>query len=82
VRKEAAVSRHCRLRGVAQSRVPRVPAAGSTSARWACAPGADTIGQRVRTIARDAWQGLRKRVEQLWAQGRSCTQILEVWMPA
>ena len=82
VRKEEAVTRHFRLSCVAQSLVQRVPASGSTADRFACAPGEDTVGQRVRTIARDALHGLRKLVEQLLAQGRSCTQILEVLMPA
>lgn len=81
-RTEAAVKRHRRFRGVAQSLVPRVPASGSTSDRLACAQGEDTVGPRVRTIARDALQGLLKLVEQRLAQGRSCMQSLEVLMPA
>jgi hypothetical protein len=81
-RKEAAVTRHCRLRGLAQSLVQRPPASGSTSERVAFAQGASPVGQRVRTIARDALHGLRKFVEQLLMQGRSCEQILEVLMPA
>jgi hypothetical protein len=81
VRKEEAVTRHCRLSCVAQSLVQRAPASGSTSDRFAFAQGEDTVGQRVRTIARDALHGLLKLVEQLLAQGRSCTQILEVLMP-
>jgi len=82
VRKEEAVTRHFRLSCVAQSLVQRVPASGSTSDRFAFAQGEDTVGQRVRTIAREALHGLLKLVEQLLAQGRSCTQILEVLMPA
>jgi len=82
VRKEEAVTRHFRLSCVAQSLVQRVPASGSTSDRFAFAQGEDTVGQRVRTIAREAFHGLLKLVEQLLAQGRSCTQILEVLMPA
>lgn len=82
VRTEEAVKRHLRLSCVAQSLVQRVPASGSTSDRFAFAQGEDTVGQRVRTIARDALHGLLKLVEQLCAQGRSCMQILEVLMPA
>jgi hypothetical protein len=82
VRTEEAVTRHLRLSCVAQSLVQRAPASGSTSDRFAFAQGEDTVGQRVRTIARDALHGLLKLVEQLLAQGRSCTQILEVLMPA
>ena len=82
VRTEEAVKRHLRLSCVAQSLVQRVPASGSTSDRFAFAQGKDTVGQRVHTIARDALHGLLKLVEQLFAQGRSCMQILEVLMPA
>ena len=82
VRTEEAVNRHLRFSCVAQSLVQRVPASGSTSDRCAFAQGEDTVGQRVRTIARDALHGLLKLVEQLLAQGRSCTQILEVLIPA
>jgi hypothetical protein len=82
VRTEEAVKRHLRFSCVAQSLVQRVPASGATSDRFAFAQGEDTVGQRVRTIARDALHGLLKLVEQLFAQGRSCMQILEVLMPA
>jgi hypothetical protein len=81
-RKEEAVTRHFRWSCVAQSLVQRVPASGSTSDRCAFAQGEDAVGQRVRTIARDALHGLLKLGEQLFAQGRSCTQILEGLMPA
>ena len=82
VRKEEAVKRHFRLSCVAQSLVQQTPASGSATERFAFAQGAITIGQRVRTIARDALQGLLKLVEQLLAQGHSCEHILEVLMPA
>jgi hypothetical protein len=82
VRTEEAGNRHLRFSGVAQSLVQRVPASGSTSERLAFAQGKDTVGQRVHTIARDALHGLLKLVEQLLAQGHSCTQLLEVLMPA
>ena len=81
-RKEEAVTRHFRWSCVAQSLVQRVPASGSNSDRCAFAQGEDAVGQRVRTIARDALHGLLKLGEQLFAQGRSCTQILEGLMPA
>ena len=45
-------------------------------------PGAITTGLKVRTIARDAWQNVRKLVEQVFAQGYSCEHILGVLMPA
>lgn len=82
VRKEEAVKRHFRLRCVAQSLLQQAPASGSATERFAFAQGDITIGQRVRTIARDALKNLLKLVEQLLAQGHSCEQILEVLMPA
>jgi hypothetical protein len=82
VRKEEAVKRHFRLRGVAQSLLQQAPASGSETERFMFAQGAITIGQKVRTIARDALQSLLKLVEQLFAQGHSCEHILGVLMPA
>jgi hypothetical protein len=82
VRKEEAVRRHFRLSCVAQSLVQRAPASGSASERFAFAQGQNTVGQRVRTIARDALHSLLKLVEQLFAQGHSCEHVLEVLMPA
>jgi hypothetical protein len=82
VRKEEAVTRHCRLSCVAQSLLQRTPASGAETKRFAFAQGHDTVGQRVRTLARDAFHGLLRLVERLLAQGRSCEHILEVLMPA
>jgi hypothetical protein len=82
VRKEEAVKRPFRLRGVAQSLRQQAPASGAETARLMFAQGASTIGQKGRTIARDALKSLLKLVEQLFAQGRSCAHILEVLMPA
>jgi hypothetical protein len=82
VRKEEAVTRHFRLSGVAQSLVQRTPASGAETERFTFAQGDVTIGQRVRTIAREALHGLLRLVEYLLAQGRSCEHILEVLMPA
>jgi hypothetical protein len=81
VRKEEAVTRHFRLSCVAQSLVQRTPASGAETERFAFAQGHETVGQRVRTIARDAFHGLLRLVERLFAQGRSCEHILEVLMP-
>jgi hypothetical protein len=82
VRKEEAVKRHFRLSCVAQSLLQQAPASGSETERFAFAQGDSTIGQKVRTIARDALKSLLKLVEQLLAQGHSCEHILEVLMPA
>ena len=67
MRKEEAVKRHFRLSCVAQSLLQQTPASGSATERCAFAQGDITIGQRVRTIARDALQSLLKLVEQLLA---------------
>jgi hypothetical protein len=82
VRKEEAVTRHFRLSCVAQSLLQRTPASGAETERFAFAQGQDTVGQRVRTLARAAFHGLLRLVEHLLAQGRSCEHILEVLMPA
>ena len=82
VRKEEAVTRHFRLSCVAQSLVQRAPASGMASERFAFAQGQSTVGQRVRTIARDALYGLLQLVKQLFAQGHSCEHVLQVLMPA
>jgi hypothetical protein len=82
VRKEEAVKRHFRLSCVAQSLLQQASASGSATERFAFAQGAITIGQKVRTIAREALHSLLKLVEQLLAQGHSCEHILEVLMPA
>jgi hypothetical protein len=81
-RKEEAVPRHFHLSCVAQSLVQRAPASGRKSERLAFAQGQSTVGQRVRTIARDALHSLLKLVEQLFAPGHSCEHVLEVLMPA
>ena len=81
VRKEEAVKRHFRLSCVAQSLLQQAPASGAETERFAFAQGAMSIGQKVRTLARDALKSLLKLVEQLFAQGHSCEHILEVLMP-
>ena len=82
VRKEEAVKHHFRLSCVAQSLVQRVSVEKSTLERFAFAPDHSTVGQKVRTIARETLHGLLQLVERLLAQGQSCERILEVLMPA
>jgi hypothetical protein len=82
VRKEEAVKRPCRWSGVAPSRLQQAPASGADTARCAFAHGAITIGQKVRTRARDAWQSLLKLVEPWFAPGHRGEHMLEVLMPA
>jgi hypothetical protein len=80
-RTEEAVKRHFRWSGVAPSRLQQAPASGAATARFLFAQGAATIGQKVRTIAQEALQSLRKLVEQWLAQGHSWEHMLEVLMP-
>jgi hypothetical protein len=82
VRKEEAVTRHFRLRGVAPSLVQRAPASGADTERCAFAKGETTCGQRCRTIARDVMHGLLQFVAQLCGQGRSCEEILARLIPS
>jgi hypothetical protein len=81
-RKEEAVKRHFHLSCVAQSLLQQAPASGSATERFAFAQGNITIGQKGRTIAREALQSLLQLVEQWLAQGHRCEHIWEVLMPA
>jgi hypothetical protein len=81
VRKEEAVQRPCRLRGVAPSLVQQAPAAGATSERLACAPGARPYGQRCHTRVREAWAALLWWVASLLARGRKCADIVALLLP-
>jgi hypothetical protein len=82
---EGATQVPTRGRGRATTRaceLEQAPASGAETARWAYAQGALTIGQQVRTNARDALQHLRKLVEQWFAQGHRYEHILKVLRPA
>ena len=82
VRKAEAVTRHFRLRCVAQSLLQGTSASGAKTERCAFAKGATTLGQRARTIVREVRHGLLQCAAQLLAQGRSCEAVLELLMPA
>ena len=82
VRKEEAVKRHFRLSCVAQSLLQRAPASGAGTERFTFAKGDTTCGQRTRAIAREVLHGLLQFVAQLFLQGRSCSEVLEILMPA
>jgi hypothetical protein len=82
VRKEEAVKRHFRLSCVAQSLVQRAAASGGKSERFQFAEEKATVGQKVFTIAREALGGVLQFAQGLFAQGRSCDQVLQVLMPA
>ena len=82
VRKEEAVTRHFRLSCVAQSILQRVMPAVSTSEKFAFAEGNVTCGQRVKAIAREVFRSVLAFVRQLFEEGKSCQQVLDLLMPA
>lgn len=81
VRTEEAVKRHLRLSCVAQSLLQRVPPVASTSEKFAFAQGQITLGQQCRTLTRDVFRSLLALAQRLFADGRSCEQVLEGLMP-
>src|SRR5215510_10947612 len=82
VRKEEAVKRHFRLSCVAQSLVQRAACSGGKSVRFEFADEKATVGQKVYTIAREALAGMLQFAQGLFAQGRTCDQVLQALMPA
>jgi hypothetical protein len=82
VRKEEAVKRHFRLSCVAQSLVQRAACSGGKSERFEFADEKATVGQKVYTIAREALAGVLQFAQGLFAQGRTCDQVLQALMPA
>jgi hypothetical protein len=82
VRKEEAVTRHFRLRGVAQSLLQGVSCDRSTAERFAFAKGEIPFGQRVRAVIRDVFGCLLHCAKQLFDRGQSWVQVLEALMPA
>jgi hypothetical protein len=81
VRKEEAVNRHFRLSCVAQSLVQRAASSGGKSERFQFAEEKATVGQKVYTIAREALGGVLQFAQCLFAQGKTCDQVLQVLMP-
>jgi hypothetical protein len=82
VRNQEAVKRHFRLSCVVQSLLQQATCQGKKSERFAFAQEKQTVGQRLYSLTREAYQQLLHLVEGLFAQGRSCEQVLEVIMPA
>src|SRR5262249_32868396 len=81
VRKEEAVKRHFRLSCVAQSLVQRAACSGGKSERFEFSDEKASVGQKVYPIAREALAGVLQLAQGLFAQGRTCDQVLEVLMP-
>ena len=82
VRKEEASYSHFRLSCVAQSLLQRVTCAGQKSEKFKFAKEKPTIGQRMYSLNREALGQLLSLAEGLFAQGKSCQAVLEVFMPA
>jgi hypothetical protein len=81
VRNQEAVKRHFRLSCVAQSLLGQAACEGKKLERFAFANEKQTVGQRLYRLTREAYQQLLHLVQGLFAQGRSCEQVLEVIMP-
>jgi len=82
VRNEEAVKRHFRLSCLAQSFLGQAACEGKKSERFAFAGEQQTVGQRLYTLTREAYQQLLHLVHGLFAQGQTCEQVLEALMPA
>jgi hypothetical protein len=81
-RKEEAVTRHFRLRGVAQSLLQHAPAVASKSERYAFAEGRITFGQKCRVIRREVLRAMLALCQRYFTAGKTCEQVLELLMPA
>lgn len=82
VRNEEAVKRHFRLSCVAQSLLGYAACQGKKSESFAFAKEKQTVGQRLYSLTREVYHQLLHLVQGLFAQGRTCAQVLEVIMPA
>jgi len=81
-RKEEAVTRHFRLRCIAQSLIQRTPAVVAKSERDAFAEGPITCGQKCRTISREVLRTMLALCQRYCAEGQTCDQVLELLRPA
>jgi hypothetical protein len=82
VRNQEAVKRHFRLSCVAQSLLGQAACQGKKLDRFAFANEQQTVGQRLYSLTREVYSQLLHLVQTLFAQGRTCEQVLEVIMPA
>jgi hypothetical protein len=81
VRNEESVKRQSRLSCVSQSLVQRVSGEASKSEKYEFAKGEITIGQKVRTIARESFLSVINLIRSLTSQNKTSEQILEVIFP-
>jgi hypothetical protein len=83
LRNEEAVKRHFCLSCVAQSVLQTASCSGRKSERFNLTPeNESTIGQRLYTLTRQALHNLLELSHNLFVQGNSTEQILEVIMPS
>lgn len=81
VRNQEAVKRHFCLSCVAQSLLGQAICQGKKSERFAFAQGKQTAGQRLYSLTREVYRQLLSLAQELFAQGQTCEQVLEVMMP-
>ena len=83
LRNEEAVKRHFCLSCVAQSALQQASCCGQKSERFEFADDhQQTIGQRLYTLAREAFTQVVQLIRQLTNQGQSVDLIMEVLMPS
>ncbi len=83
LRNEEAVKRHFCLSCVAQSVLQAASCSGRKSERFNLTPeNESTIGQRLYSLTREALHNLLELSQNLFVQGKSTEQILEVMMPS
>ena len=81
--REEAVKRHFCLSCVAQSVLQAASCSGRKSERFNLTPeNESTIGQRLYSLTREALHNLLELSQNLFVQGKSTEQILEVMMPS
>ncbi|MDJ0573263.1 MAG: hypothetical protein QNJ53_30090 [Pleurocapsa sp. MO_192.B19] len=81
--REEAVKRHFCLSCVAQSILQQASCSGRKSERFNSAQEDEpTIGQRLYSLTREALYNLLELSQNLFVQGKSTEQILEVMMPS
>jgi hypothetical protein len=82
VRNQEAVNRHFRLTCVAQSILQRTACSGAQSERFQFAQGRQTVGQKLHTLTRQAFNDLLQFILTQFTQGQTSEQILQRLLPS
>ncbi|EKQ69279.1 hypothetical protein OsccyDRAFT_1904 [Leptolyngbyaceae cyanobacterium JSC-12] len=82
VRNEEAVNRHFRLSCVAQSILQRTACSGAQSERFEFAQGKQTVGQKLYTLTRQAFDDLLQFIVTRCSHGHTNGQILQALLPS